>query len=387
MIWTIAGRELVTRGRSKGFLIVTGIMFLAVIGVAVVMSFLGGDDDPREVTIGLQGPAVVYADALSQGDDDLAPTVELDDLGAEALDDGSIDVLFDGMTLTWSDSPDNTLDRYVRGVVQQVTFAQRADGQGLGPGDIESLFEEVEIDEVRLDGGDDESGVRFAAAAVAGFANFILIQVWGAFMMMGVTEEKSSKVIEVLLSHVRPATLLAGKVLGLGILAVGQMLIFIAGLLLGLALVRDIEIPNGIWGIAPLLLLTFLLGFGFYSTAFAAVGSMVSRQEDAQTAQLPAVLPLLIGYFIASASFAVPDNLAVTIGSFVPFTSPVLLPFRVALTDVPAWQVALSLIILAVSIFGMLQLAGRIYRYSLLRSGSRVTWAEAWRNRGQDALS
>ncbi len=154
-----------------------------------------------------------------------------------------------------------------------------------------------------------------------------------------------------------------------------------------MALVRDIEIPNGIWGIAPLLLLTFLLGFGFYSTAFAAVGSMVSRQEDAQTAQLPAVLPLLIGYFIASASFAVPDNLAVTIGSFVPFTSPVLLPFRVALTDVPAWQVALSLIILAVSIFGMLQLAGRIYRYSLLRSGSRVTWAEAWRNRGQDALS
>ncbi len=120
--------------------------------------------------------------------------------------------------------------------------------------------------------------------------------------------------------------------------------------------------------------------------ARAAVGSMVSRQEDAQTAQLPAVLPLLVGYFIASASFSAPENPAVLVGSFIPFTSPVLLPFRVALTDVPAWQIGLSLVILAASIVGMLQLAGRIYRYSLLRSGSRVTWAEAWRNRNQGSL-
>ncbi|MGI9599311.1 MAG: ABC transporter permease [Acidimicrobiales bacterium] len=386
MIWTIAKRELVIRGRSKGFLIITGIMFLAVLGVAVVMSFVGGDDEPREVTIGLVGDGVDYAGPLSVGDDDLDPTAETTGSGRSDLDDGSIDVLFDGTTLTWSDSPDTTLDNYIRSVVQQVTFGLRADELDLDAADIGMLFEQVEIEEVRLDGGDDESGVRFAAAAAAGFANFILIQMWGAFMMMGVTEEKSSKVIEVLLSHVRPATLLAGKVLGLGILAVGQMLIFVLGLVVGLLLVRDIEIPAGVWGTAPLLLATFLLGFGFYATAFAAVGSMVSRQEDAQTAQLPAVLPLLIGYFIAAASFSAPENLAVTIGSFVPFTSPVLLPFRVALTDVPLWQILASLLILAVSIVGMLQLSGRIYRYSLLRTGSRVTWAEAWRNRNQDAL-
>lgn len=387
MIWTIALRELVVRGRSKGFLIVTGIMFLAVIGVAVVMSFLGGGDEAREVTIGLLGDAAAYEGPLSVGDEDLDPTVEIGDFAAADLEDGTIDVLFDGTSLTWADSPDNTLDAYIRSVAQQSAFGERADDLGLGSAEINTLFEPLEIEETRLDGGDDENGVRFAAAAVAGFANFILIQVWGAFMMMGVTEEKSSKVIEVLLSHVRPATLLAGKVLGLGILAVGQMLIFVVGLVVGLALVQDIDIPAGVWGTVPLLLLTFLLGFGFYSTAFAAVGAMVSRQEDAQTAQLPAVLPLLIGYFIAATSFAAPDNPAVTIGSFVPFTSPVLLPFRVALTDVPLWQILLSLAILAVSIVGMLQLAGRIYRYSLLRSGSRVTWTEAWRNRKQDALS
>ena len=113
----------------------------------------------------------------------------------------------------------------------------------------------------------------------------------------------------------------------------------------------------------------------------AAVGSMVSRIEDAQSAQLPVMLPLLAGYFIGATSFSAPENPAVTIGSFIPFTSPVLLPYRMAMTDMPTWQVAVSLLILAVSIVGMVRLAGRIYRYSLLRSGTRVTWREAIRNR------
>ncbi len=387
MIWIIARRELAVRGRSKGFQIVTALMFVAVLAVAVVMSLLGGDDGPREVAIGVEGQAVALVEPLSAGNDDLAPTVRVVDNDTDELESGAIDVAFDGSTLTWADAPDTTLDDYVRTTVQQLAFTERARSLGLDTQDVANLFEPMEIDEVRLDGGGDESGVRLAAAATAGFANFILIQVWGAFMMMGVTEEKSSKVIEVLLSHVRPATLLAGKVLGLGLLALGQMLIFATGLVVGLALVRDIAVPADVWGIIPLLFATFVLGFGFYATAFAAVGSMVSRQEDAQTAQLPAVLPLLVGYFIAAASFAEPDNLAVTIGSFVPFTSPVLLPFRTALTDVPAWQVVLSLAILASSIVVMLQLAGRIYRYSLLRTGSRVTWGEAWRNRNQEPLS
>ena len=132
-----------------------------------------------------------------------------------------------------------------------------------------------------------------------------------------------------------------------------------------------------------MVLVTFLLGFGFYATAFAAVGSMVSRQEDAASAQLPAMLPLLAGYAIAVASIDNPDNPAAVIGTFIPFTSPVLLPFRTAMSDVPVWQIAISLAILAASIFFMVKLGGRIYRFSLLRSGTRVKFSEAWRNRNQ----
>jgi ABC-2 type transport system permease protein len=265
-------------------------------------------------------------------------------------------------------------------------FQERAVVLGLDRDDLAELFRVDEIEEVRLDGGDDDFRVRLAAAGASGLATFMLIQMWGSFLMMGVIEEKASRVIEVLLAHVRPSTLLSGKVLGLGILALAQMLVVVSGLVVGLLLVDSIAIPTAVWATVPLLLVTFILSFGFYATAYAAVGSMVSRQEDATSAQLPAMLPLLVGYMIAATSIRDPDNIAVTIGSFVPFTSPVLLPFRTAMTDTPAWQVAASLLILAGSIVVMIKLAGRIYNYSLLRIGSRVSWADAWRNRNQVGL-
>lgn len=381
MIWTIAAREIVTRGRSKGFLVINALLFIGVIVSAVLGAVIGGDGEAREVTIGIEGSAAELAEALKIGDDNLAPvTVEVSD-GLASLESGDIDVLFDGSTLTWQESPDFGLRNYILAILRQEQFTSQAESLGLGPDELTILFEERTIGEVRLDGGDDDFVLRLVVAAVTGFATFMLLQIWGAFMLMGVIEEKASKVVEVLLSHIRPATLLSGKVIGLGVLAALQMLILMSGIVIGLLFVQDIDIPVRIWATVPLSLVTFLLAFWFYATAFAAVGSMVSRQEDAQSAQLPVMLPLMIGYFIAVASIENPKNLMVTVGSFVPFTSPVLLPFRTALTDVAAWQVALSLGILAVSGVLMLRVAGKIYRYSLLRTGTRVKWSEAWRNR------
>jgi len=270
--------------------------------------------------------------------------------------------------------------------IEEGRVGERGEARGIEPGELAELFAPVDIDEVRLDGGDETLIVRVITAGVSGLATFLLLQMWGSFMMMGVIEEKSSRVIEVLLSRIRPSTLLAGKVLGLGILAVTQMLVIVVGLVIGLSLVSTVEIPGSVWGSVPVFVATFLLGFGFYATAFAALGSIVSRQEDATSAQLPAMLPLMAGYMIGVFSFTAPDNSAVFIGSFVPFTSPVLLPYRVALTDIPTWQIAVSLGILAMSIPLMIRLAGRIYEYSLLRIGARVGLAEAWRNRGKQSL-
>ncbi len=386
MMWIIARREIVTRARSKPFIILTALLFVGVIAVAVLANVLGGDDDKREITIGVAGEGVEAAEVLRSGSATLDVEVVIDQATTTAVEEGDIDVLFDGKTLTWEDFPDPQIDSYVRDTLSAAQFGERADDLGLDQGQIQTLFEPVEIDEVRLGGDDSQFGLRFAAAGVSGLATFMLLQIWGAFLMMGVIEEKSSKVVEILLSHVRPRTLLAGKVLGLGVLALGQMIILVVGLMVGLLLVQDIDVPSGVWTTAPLSLITFILGFSFYSSMFAAVGSTVSRQEDATSAQIPAILPLISGYMIAAFSIENPDNLAVVIGSFIPFTAPVLLPFRNAFADLPLWEVALSLAILAVSSVLMIRLAGWIYRYSLLRSGARTTYADLWRNRNADVL-
>ncbi len=398
MIWTIAQRELVTRLRSRALQAITGAMLLGIIALVVALSFFNPSDDVEEVTVGVTGAGADLVAALEVGDDrlDVATVpIELsgttgpggaDEAVETALTDGVVDAVFDGESLIWEGEPNRRLDGYVRDTVQQEAVAARAAERGLTGDDLARVFAPVEVDEIRLDGGDDQQEIRLIAAGASAFATFMLLQIWGSFLMMGVIEEKSSKVVEILLSHVRPSTLLAGKVLGLGILAVGQMLIVVAAMIIGFTLVRDVDIPSAVWGTIPLFVVTFLVGFAFYAVAFATVGSMVSRQEDAQSAQIPAMLPLLSGYFIAAFSLTSPGNPAVTIGSFVPFTSPVLLPFRTATTDMPLWQIALALVILAVSSVVMLQLAGQIYRYSILRSGSRVSFIEAWRNRSEDVL-
>lgn len=386
MIWMIARREIVTRARTKPFQIFTGILFVAVVASALLISVLTGDDDDiTEVTVGLESAGVSYQDALSIGWPSIDPEVVITDNGRERLDDGDLDVLFDGSTLIWKGFPDGQLDDYVRSTVQQQEFSQRASSLGLSDGDLGVLFEPLELGEERLDGDDSEFGIRIATAMVGAIGTFIMLQVWGSFLMMGVIEEKSSRVVEVLLSHISPRTLLTGKILGLGILAISQLLILVLGLVLGLAFVQDIVIPDGVWGSVPLLVVTFLLGYAFYAALYAAVGSTVSRQEDAQTAQLPAMLPMFVGYGIAITSISNPDTIVVKIASFIPFTSPIVLPFRVAMSNPPWWEVGVALAILAISVPLMLRVAGAIYRGSLLHTGTRIPLLQAFKNRGTDA--
>lgn len=383
MIWLIAKREIVTRARSRGFQVIMGVFFLGTVAAGVLPTVLsGGDGDGREVFIGLGAEVADLQAPLEMGNDELDPVVEVvgDDVNV-LLEDGDLDVAYDGRALTWAGIPDLTLDTYVRGVVQQVALSERAVDLGLGPDELGTLFAPVEIEEVRLDGGGNQFVARAIVAGVAAFGTFILLSTWGSFMTLGVIEEKSSRVVEILLSHVRPATLLGGKLIGLGALAALQMSTIVLASALTLLTWQDLDVPSGVWGAVPLMLVTFVFGFAFYATGFATVGSMVPRVEDAQSVQGVMSLPLVVGYVIAAASFTSPGSTVVTVASFVPFTAPVIIPFRMALVDPPLWQPILSLVILAASTLVMLRIAGAIYRYSLLRTGSRVGWREAWQGR------
>ena len=382
MIWQIAKREILTRVRTRAFQVLTVILLIGVVAGSIAAGVLTGmDDEASEVTIGLSGAGIAFADALSVGTDNIEPTVLETDDGETLLEDGEIDVLFTGDELVWDGFPSGGTDLFIRTTVQQAEFGESVAELGLSNAELATLFDQTPIEERLLDGEDDEQFIRIAAAGVSTVAMFFFLQIWGAFVMMGVIEEKSSRIVEVLLSHITPRTLLTGKILGFGVLAFGQLLIIIFGLAIGLFLVQDVEIPSGVWASLPVLVITFVLGFAFYAAGFAALGSTVSRQEDAQSAQLPAMLPLFFAYIVATSSFTNPDSLLILISSYVPFTSPIVLPFRVALSDPPFWQVGLSLLILAASAPLMLNFAGKIYKTTLLRVGTRIPLKEAFRNR------
>jgi ABC-2 type transport system permease protein len=131
---------------------------------------------------------------------------------------------------------------------------------------------------------------------------------------------------------------------------------------------------------APLALLWFLLGYAFYATAFAAVGALVSRTEDASGASLPVTGIMLVSYLLAfGGAFSNPDSAAAIVLSLVPFSAPFVVPARVAVTDVPLWQHLLAVAVMLAATAGLVRLGGRIYELGLLRSGARVPFREALR--------
>ncbi len=381
----IAKREILTRVRTKAYIITTALLVVAAGAVAIFGNVvLGQGFSAVEKTIGVTQDVSTYEDLFAVDSEELNVTVVEVTNPTEALEEGDVDVVFSGSELRWKSEADKSLplELHIANSVQVDTVTKQATSLGLTPDDLASLATPVVLEESFTDG--EESGqiaVRLAVATIASIATFVLLQMWGSFVLMGVIEEKASRVIEVLLSQVRPATLLSGKLLGLGVLALAQMVILAAGLGGALYFIEDIEIPSGVWGLIAILVPIFILGFAFYSAAFAAAGSLVSRQEDAQGVQLPVMLPLLLSYMLAVTSVTDPEFIAVKIGSFLPFSSPVVLPLRIAMQKIALWEVCLSLCILIAAIFVVIKLAAQIYEGSLLRLGKKVGWVQAWRDR------
>jgi len=212
-------------------------------------------------------------------------------------------------------------------------------------------------------------------------------------MLLGVTEEKSSRVVEIILSTVRPATLLAGKVIGIGLVALTQLgVVFLAigGLLavtgggtpdVGEATggAFDISLSDVPLGSIGMLLLWFVVGFSIYNVLYAAIGSLVSRVEDAQNANIPLSL-LVVGSLVLSfATLNDPDGPMAVVATYIPFSAPFAVPIRYALEAIAWWEVVASLAVSAVVFVLSVRAAGRIYEGAILRSGARVKIREAWR--------
>lgn len=393
MIWEIAKREVITRSRTKAYRVMTVLLlFLALAGVVAAALWPDAGDEVPEVHYGADETFTPEAAARLAAfgeqffefirDDSLTSSSTPDIEEALTSNEDIAVYIRDGSTLVWAKDvlDEQGLSGFLFGFLQQETAFARGAEAGLTPEETIAFLTPSEITEEFVEETDESEGVAIGLAYVSLLVSMMLPQIYGQLILMGVVEEKSSRVIEVLLSHVRPRSLLTGKVLGMGILALVQFSIVIGGLLAGLLLTDQVSIPNTIWSALPLFALFVVLGFVLYGVLFAMFGSFISRQEDGAQVMIPLFIPLFAGFMVGqTAVWGTADGLLVKIFTLFPLTSSMLVPARAARGAISTWEVVVALVLLVLTIALVVRLAARVYEFTLLRSGSRVPWREAIR--------
>jgi ABC-2 type transport system permease protein len=387
----VTRREVNARLRTRSFVIGTLVSALLLAGFVLMKSSVF-DGDHRS-TIGLNGQAIAVADQLAEEARAVGRevrTVEVTDLaaGRAQVTDGTLDALVSGAPAALTVVVDQTLDDELRGVLnglvrQQVLRGQLAaleDPTGL---DVDGILDTVAAAHVTVrslspvESTDDE---RLALALVVVALLYLALLLYGSMVAQSVVEEKSSLVVEFLLPAVGARQLLAGKVIGLGLVGLLQLTIVgVVGLVVGVSTSvlpsAGVAVGALVWG-----LLWYVMGFLLYAMVFAAVGALVSRQEDVQSVLMPVTAMLVVAFVLGFAVLSRdPNGTTTTVLSLVPLLSPILMPGRLAMAAAPFWQGALALALTVATIVLLARIGGRIYQNSLLRKDSRVTLRQALR--------
>ena len=379
LVRLVAAREVSSRIRDKNFIVsslVIIVLLLGLLAFQVVAS--SGDSGSRLGIVGDDGRlgAAVQAQAEAVGVD--VEVVDYTDEAAAraAVEDEEVDgVLLDGagpapeLLVTGRDA---TLEALVGGAVSGVAISDRLLEAGV---DLQSL---PEVAVTPLAGSDDD-GQRVVVAVIGVVVPYGLLLLFAQFVAQGVVEEKSSRVVELLLATMRPWQLLAGKILGLGLLGLGQIVVIgVVGVTAALAL-DVVEVPGEVIGTVVTVVAWFVLGYAFYASVFAVAASLVSRQEDLGSVLTPASMLLIVGFVVSVQAAGDPGGTLATVTSFVPGMSPLVMPVRQAAGEATLWEVALAVVLMLLAIALAVRLGGRVYAGALLRTSGRTKIREALR--------
>ena len=385
----VARREIVERARDRSFLISTGIVLvmIALFTLGPRLLGLGGPDDYTVGTVGAGSEALAGAVAERAPAADAEVTLEglADDEAARAaVRDGDVDVaILDGERLLVDSELPGGLEALLQESSAQLRVSERLAEAGVPAQDVGAVLAPEPLAVEALN-PPEERGDRDAASGLAFFTVFILygqLFGYGMWVAMGVVEEKSTRVVEVLLATISPTHLLAGKVIGIGLLGLAQLTL-IATLGVGIVLLTGAtQLPPSAPAAIATALGWYVLGYAFYACAFAMCGALVSRQEELQNAITPLTLSIFASLFLAFVALSAPGGMVAQIASFVPPVAPMVMPVRVTLGEVAAWEVAASVAVMLASIGGMVLLAGRVYQGAILRTGARVKIRDALRAR------
>jgi ABC-2 type transport system permease protein len=376
----VARREIRTRLRSRVFVGGTIVMATLVVVGIVAVSLLAGKTNP--VRVGFSGGSQALEQTFTASAAVLGANVTVTDIadvnaGKAQVTAGTLDVLVIGTSTAPTAVANSAVPSNVESALSLAAEAARLSDAGLSGADIKLAMALVPIQLLAPTTPKDTQNL-FAALAL-GIILWIALGQYGNMVAQGVVEEKATRIMEILLATIQPSRLLTGKVLGIGLVGLLQLTIVGAAALVAVHVTRIAAIPA--LGVASILadLFWFLLGFLLYATAYAGVASLVSRQEEVQGAVGPISILQIAGYLLMYATLPNPTGALATVGSMLPPFAPILMPVRMAVTDVPLWQIGLAAGLTIASIGGLTWLAGRMYTNAAMRIGARVRFMDAFR--------
>ena len=427
-IGIIIAREFNERVRKKSFIITTLLMPILMIGMmaapTLMMIFAKGE----QKTLMVIDNSGVVAPQLESSDDVIFESVDLS-LEEARADDSIFGVLWIGervveqpseVKLYTNSSSSMSLEESISAQIEKIIERERLkryDIEGL-----EDIMKNLEAsvtmttyrNDQSSDGSDEQatsSTVSYLIGLVLGMMLYMFLIIYGSMVMTSVIEEKGSRVLDVLVSSVSPFQLMMGKILGVAAVAVTQIAIWgvlvcgigatalpalmpedmmqsveavqagqmtLAEADMDIETISALSLATDISGLVMMFvwLLLFLLGgFLFYSAMFAAVGSAVDSIQDANQLQTPITVPIILAIILAMSVFNDPNSPLAFWGSVIPFTSPVVMMARIPF-GIPTWQIALSLVLLYISVAGMAWVAGKIYRVGIFMHGKKPSFKE-----------
>jgi ABC-2 type transport system permease protein len=391
-IGLVAQREIVTRARTRTFLISTGVLLLAVIAFPVIVSLTSGGTSTKKVGVAPGAanlaPTLVAAGTAVGQPVRVVPIADPQQ-GRQEVRDGTISAFLtstDGQNLAVEVKRD--LDDKGRALLtlaaRQAAIDNAIRQLGGDPSRVAAAAAAVRLDVTSLSPPKHYRDDRLALGVVIGVLVYVSLLSYGQIVAQSVVEEKTSRVVELLLATLRPWQLMAGKVLGVGVLGLSQTiaLALVGG---GVALGLDVlNIPLGTAaGVLALGVLWFLVGFFLFALMFAAIGALVSRQEEVGSATSPLMILIVVPYVLGVSILpGNPGSPLIEWLSMVPLCAPLLMPMRIAIGAVPAWQVLVAFGLTVGLLVALVWLAGRMYGNAVLNTGARVPLRDALRSSG-----
>ncbi|NDK88433.1 ABC transporter permease [Gordonia desulfuricans] len=381
-IWLIARREIVTRAKTRSFVITTGALMLIIIVGSIIWSALSGGG-PSTERVGLVGDApglsaTLEASGKAAGTPIDVVTVPSEQQARDDVSSGDLDAAIvagpsDQFVLLGISGVDDTLAGIVHASIDQSVLAAGLAEHGVDPASLPRAS--IRTEETSPTKPDE--GQRIAVALVGSILLMMAIMTGGAMVAVGVVEEKTSRIVEILLATVKPLHLLWGKILGIGLIALVQVVLLGATALIAGAATGLLTIAGTAIGMFAAVLVWFVLGFLFFAILYAATGALVSRQEELNSAITPLTVLSLAVLYAGIFGIQALDSTFITVLSWIPPFSAVLMPIRIATGDTDVVQVIVTVVLMIAACLLATWLSARIYQRSILRTGTRVSFREA----------